>query len=112
MLATKLWAAKPTAIPAAPPNANKLVTDTPSVCKMDSMAIIKIVTQASLLIASAAVGSMWSFLASARALKLTSKRLINRNENQLSVRRSEEHTSELQSRPHLVCRLLLAKKND
>src|SRR3989442_4562701 len=24
--------------------------------------------------------------------------------------RSEEHTSELQSRPHLVCRLLLAKK--
>src|SRR3989442_14136010 len=26
------------------------------------------------------------------------------------VFRSEEHTSELQSRPHLVCRLLLAKK--
>src|SRR3989442_6500909 len=26
-------------------------------------------------------------------------------------KRSEEHTSELQSRPHLVCRLLLAKKN-
>src|SRR3989442_425522 len=25
-------------------------------------------------------------------------------------RRSEEHTSELQSRPHLVCRLLLVKK--
>src|SRR3989442_2835316 len=25
--------------------------------------------------------------------------------------RSEEHTSELQSRPHLACRLLLAKKN-
>src|SRR5690554_4765654 len=28
----------------------------------------------------------------------------------LAVRRSEEHTSELQSRPHLVCRLLLEKK--
>src|SRR5690554_7114400 len=28
------------------------------------------------------------------------------------VFRSEEHTSELQSRPHLVCRLLLEKKND
>src|SRR3989442_7812953 len=28
-----------------------------------------------------------------------------------SHRRSEEHTSELQSRPHLVCRLLLEKKN-
>src|SRR5690554_7674183 len=26
------------------------------------------------------------------------------------IRRSEEHTSELQSRPHLVCRLLLEKK--
>src|SRR2546422_7131232 len=28
----------------------------------------------------------------------------------LDVRRSEEHTSELQSRLHLVCRLLLEKK--
>src|SRR5690554_2193076 len=27
-----------------------------------------------------------------------------------NVMRSEEHTSELQSRPHLVCRLLLEKK--
>ena len=29
---------------------------------------------------------------------------------QLVLRRSEEHTSELQSRLHLVCRLLLEKK--
>src|SRR5690554_7455276 len=29
----------------------------------------------------------------------------------LIILRSEEHTSELQSRPHLVCRLLLEKKN-
>src|SRR5690554_7073024 len=28
----------------------------------------------------------------------------------VSIVRSEEHTSELQSRPHLVCRLLLEKK--
>src|SRR5690554_7049845 len=28
----------------------------------------------------------------------------------ISSTRSEEHTSELQSRPHLVCRLLLEKK--
>src|SRR5690625_6765671 len=28
-----------------------------------------------------------------------------------NVERSEEHTSELQSRGHLVCRLLLEKKN-
>src|SRR5437660_8369579 len=30
----------------------------------------------------------------------------------LAVRRSEEHTSELQSRGHLVCRLLLEKKKN
>src|SRR5256884_4647634 len=30
---------------------------------------------------------------------------------QLKAGRSEEHTSELQSRLHLVCRLLLEKKN-
>src|SRR5690606_40087754 len=29
-----------------------------------------------------------------------------------NVQRSEEHTSELQSRENLVCRLLLEKKND
>src|SRR2546422_6813984 len=31
-------------------------------------------------------------------------------EDQITVDRSEEHTSELQSRLHLVCRLLLEKK--
>src|SRR3989442_8975956 len=31
--------------------------------------------------------------------------------SQTADKRSEEHTSELQSRPHLVCRLLLEKKN-
>src|SRR5690554_7475958 len=31
-------------------------------------------------------------------------------ENNIIRPRSEEHTSELQSRPHLVCRLLLEKK--
>src|SRR5690625_6025665 len=30
----------------------------------------------------------------------------------IRARRSEEHTSELQSRGHLVCRLLLEKKKD
>src|SRR5690625_5769046 len=33
-------------------------------------------------------------------------------QNNDSESRSEEHTSELQSRGHLVCRLLLEKKND
>src|SRR2546422_7043922 len=38
--------------------------------------------------------------------------VLNRSNPPLSVRaiRSEEHTSELQSRLHLVCRLLLEKK--
>src|SRR3989442_9310079 len=31
---------------------------------------------------------------------------------QSRLARSEEHTSELQSRPHLVCRLLLEKKKN
>src|SRR5690554_7192935 len=35
----------------------------------------------------------------------------NRSTTPHLLRRSEEHTSELQSRPHLVCRLLLEKKN-
>src|SRR3989442_2946009 len=38
-----------------------------------------------------------------------------RNRGSISTRtgkRSEEHTSELQSRPHLVCRLLLGKKKN
>src|SRR5690554_8179514 len=36
--------------------------------------------------------------------------LYAKNKNGKFVLRSEEHTSELQSRPHLVCRLLLEKK--
>src|SRR3712207_7433828 len=33
-----------------------------------------------------------------------------RNKNDIKPKRSEEHTSELQSRQYLVCRLLLEKK--
>src|SRR5690554_7634424 len=41
----------------------------------------------------------------------TQKRLqVNRMTVAQGGGRSEEHTSELQSRPHLVCRLLLEKK--
>src|SRR2546422_6946299 len=38
-------------------------------------------------------------------------RLDGGREAVLALLRSEEHTSELQSRLHLVCRLLLEKKN-
>src|SRR3989442_11893862 len=40
---------------------------------------------------------------------------VNRHEERVVVQhllRSEEHTSELQSRPHFVCRLLLEKKKN
>src|SRR5690554_7070275 len=38
--------------------------------------------------------------------------LVNIGQNKFQPHRSEEHTSELQSRPHLVCRLLLEKKKN
>src|SRR3712207_7683812 len=38
-------------------------------------------------------------------------RALARAEEPVDRRRSEEHTSELQSRQYLVCRLLLEKKN-
>src|SRR5690554_7559861 len=38
------------------------------------------------------------------------KRELQRLSGKIMIERSEEHTSELQSRPHLVCRLLLEKK--
>src|SRR2546429_7060985 len=44
----------------------------------------------------------------ARPLPAPTDRL--RGERRRTVARSEEHTSELQSRLHLVCRLLLEKK--
>src|SRR5690625_5322116 len=44
-----------------------------------------------------------------QAAKTTAK--LSANPNLINFR-SEEHTSELQSRGHLVCRLLLEKKND
>src|SRR5690625_6207578 len=39
------------------------------------------------------------------------KKGLSKSFPKLSFVRSEEHTSELQSRGHLVCRLLLEKKN-
>src|SRR5690554_7450429 len=42
--------------------------------------------------------------------QLTPLQLIQRLLQHVPASRSEEHTSELQSRPHLVCRLLLEKK--
>src|SRR5256884_1329917 len=38
--------------------------------------------------------------------------ILSRSSFSISSKRSEEHTSELQSRLHLVCRLLLEKKKE
>src|SRR5690625_5638977 len=43
-------------------------------------------------------------------LLVDSRDLVSRDIDKYRERRSEEHTSELQSRGHLVCRLLLEKK--
>src|SRR2546429_6481579 len=43
-------------------------------------------------------------------LQLRNRRMDAIDEQVSRLRRSEEHTSELQSRLHLVCRLLLEKK--
>src|SRR5579872_7555215 len=58
---------------------------------------------------------MWSEHCSYKSSRVHLKRLPTRSsrvvqgpgENAGIIDRSEEHTSELQSRPHLVCRLLL-----
>src|SRR5690554_6360335 len=42
--------------------------------------------------------------------KAAGLQLVHEHEVPMGETRSEEHTSELQSRPHLVCRLLLEKK--
>src|SRR3712207_6856576 len=49
-------------------------------------------------------------LAEDEARARTGERLVRRRGDEVAVRRSEEHTSELQSRQYLVCRLLLEKK--
>src|SRR3712207_7164040 len=45
------------------------------------------------------------------AVALSTKAERNNGSYKLTGSRSEEHTSELQSRQYLVCRLLLEKKN-
>src|SRR5436305_6393233 len=50
------------------------------------------------------------FRSRADGLRSTARRRRGKPSRSWARRRSEEHTSELQSRPHLVCRLLLEKK--
>src|SRR5690554_7636452 len=53
----------------------------------------------------------WTYIFSKRAaLKRAGEQTQRFEDDFWAGGRSEEHTSELQSRPHLVCRLLLEKK--
>src|SRR3989442_9774169 len=60
------------------------------------------------LIAAAALRRVLVAFAARRRVE---QRAEARSGRAANATRSEEHTSELQSRPHLVCRLLLEKKN-
>src|SRR5258707_6098364 len=52
----------------------------------------------------------WSQLGNSRRSSIAPQVTAATWQRSLEVRRSEEHTSELQSRQYLVCRLLLEKK--
>src|SRR3989442_13413898 len=56
---------------------------------------------------SSSLSSLWP---TAWLVRTTIEGGIVESSSTFDSRRSEEHTSELQSRPHLVCRLLLEKK--
>src|SRR2546429_4220411 len=51
-----------------------------------------------------------SFDATSQVAQTTLRSVVGQHEMDDLLARSEEHTSELQSRLHLVCRLLLEKK--
>src|SRR3989442_12063950 len=58
---------------------------------------------------------LYGFISQRRICFITKRRPLAHEPNTCAKQcgllvRSEEHTSELQSRPHLVCRLLLEKK--
>src|SRR6266498_5293268 len=57
--------------------------------------------------------AIWTSLLSSAATRTSVSRMTRNTTSSgpWTGPRSEEHTSELQSRPHLVCRLLLEKKN-
>src|SRR3989442_2499888 len=55
--------------------------------------------------------AVMSVLSWTAAFRKWSQLYKSQRETKKFAPRSEEHTSELQSRPHLVCRLLLEKKN-
>src|SRR3712207_8467105 len=60
---------------------------------------------------SVSSGRSASYAATTRSRPTTSTTSMSTACCSARVRRSEEHTSELQSRQYLVCRLLLEKKN-
>src|SRR5690554_7661736 len=76
-----------------------LIGDINTTDSKDTLAILPLATR------EATPSAAWSICATTQPAVISPCRLAS-----LRVGRSEEHTSELQSRPHLVCRLLLEKK--
>src|SRR5437870_11349234 len=67
-----------------------------------------------IVVAASCLGEIWDSLGDQRLLvhrHVGSNAEQHRDAAVVDSARSEEHTSELQSRGHLVCRLLLEKKN-
>src|SRR5690554_7595890 len=72
--------------------------------------VLKLVEEPTRFLSTIQIGiTMFGFINGAIAADAFSKMFSDTIAN---IIRSEEHTSELQSRPHLVCRLLLEKKNN
>src|SRR5690625_5797289 len=57
-------------------------------------------------------GSNWTYDSQAKIINEVARQLEDLNLDTVVSGRSEEHTSELQSRGHLVCRRLLEKKKE
>src|SRR5690554_7557915 len=69
----------------------------------------RVIFRAQLISSGQPAGSTVQVAGYARFLDVNGN-LLEQPATTATIQRSEEHTSELQSRPHLVCRLLLEKK--
>src|SRR5439155_387169 len=90
-------------------NSSEVMT-VPDVAEVVSMSGVPELT--STLSVAAPTSSWTSISLSSAVCSVTPPRSAVLNPGAFTVKRSEEHTSELQSRGHLVCRLLLEKKKN
>src|SRR5690554_2757198 len=72
--------------------------------------IVLILSGVALLGLTSPLGRLFGFLSGSTGIAVGGYTVSAHLQQRVVGERSEEHTSELQSRPHLVCRLLLEKK--